>query len=261
MVSRVFATQFIRLMTVGRTAPLLCGCEDQNENHAGEYVVKLGGSMDRGVSGLIAELLGSRLASHFGILVPEPAIVHVSQEFAALVAKKNPEKAVAILASVGLNFGSRLIHPVTVWPVNRTIPEAMRQAAVEIFAFDALIQNPDRRVENPNLFTQSDDIFVYDHDLGFSFLLNILPNPQPWNMDAEPYLPNHVFFSRLRSHGVSLAQFKERLLALTDEAVEQLGAEVPEEWPHPDYQRVRGHLCAVRDHADDFIASLERRLA
>lgn len=64
--------------------------------------------------------------------------------------------------------------------MDKAIPDAMRQAAVTIFAFDALVQNPDRRFNNQNLLTRGDDIFVFDHEVAFSFLLDILRLPVIW---------------------------------------------------------------------------------
>jgi hypothetical protein len=56
---RLVATQFMRVMEVGRTAPILCGCHDQNRSNAGEYVIKLNQSM--GAGSPLLEFMGSRL--------------------------------------------------------------------------------------------------------------------------------------------------------------------------------------------------------
>lgn len=45
-----------------------------------------------------------------------------------------------------------------------------RDQAAAIFAFDLLIQNPDRHTVNPNLWTRSDRLVVYEHEQAFSFL-------------------------------------------------------------------------------------------
>jgi hypothetical protein len=129
------------------------------------------------------ELLASGLAAHFGIGAPEPALVWIEAPFAALIAESQPSRAARMRSSVGLNFGTRQLNDVTIWPVDRAIPEAMWQAAVNIFSFDALIENPDRRTGNPNLFSRGDDFLVYDHEMAFSFLLDILPSATP--MDSE----------------------------------------------------------------------------
>ena len=152
MIRRLTAIQFERFMTSGRTSPGLCGCEDQSGAMVGEYVVKLRGAV--GEVGLLNELFTARLAGHFGLASPEPALIAIDQALVDLVANTQPSQAVRIRDSVGLNFGTKALSGVSTWPVDKFIPDAMWQAAVDIFAFDALVQNPDRRFTNPNLFTR-----------------------------------------------------------------------------------------------------------
>ena len=123
---------------------------------------------------------------------------------------RQPRIAGKVRKSVGLNFGCELLTGVSTWLVGRTIPEAMWESAVHVFAFDALIQNPDRRYDNPNLLTRADDMFVYDHEAAFSFLLDVRPSSTPWMLDREAYLREHVFFKRLRSKPIDL-QASERI--------------------------------------------------
>jgi hypothetical protein len=198
MVPRITAAQFHRFMSSGRTTPVLCGCEDDLRNRVDDYVVKLRGGLDRRERGLVCELISSGLALHFGIAVPEPALVLIEADFAELVAAAEPQHADRFRNSIGLNFGSRLLFDVTGWPVDKWIPDAMWQAAVNIFAFDALIQNPDRRYSNQNLFTRGNEVFVYDHELAFSFLEAILPSTTPWQLEAQRYLTEHAFYRQLK---------------------------------------------------------------
>lgn len=260
MARQIIATQLIRGMTAGRTAPILCGCEDDQERPAGEYVVKLRGSLDRGNASLLLELVGSRLASHFGILVPEPAIVRIDADFAELFADHWPVKLTLARNSVGLNFGSKFIHPMAIWPVDKTIPGTMFQAAVDIFAFDALIKNPDRRYNNPNLFAQGDNFYVFDHETSFSFLLDILPRGAAWNLETETYLSDHVFFKRLKVKEIDLADFEEKMSSLTDQKLEQIGGEIPPEWLNEDWQRIQAHIREQCDHHVEFVEQVRRRL-
>jgi len=62
---------------------------NHSERHIGDYVVKLKGFTERREQGMLSELFASRLASHFGILVPEPALVEISPSFSDLVASAN----------------------------------------------------------------------------------------------------------------------------------------------------------------------------
>jgi hypothetical protein len=123
------------------------------------------------VTGLASELVASRLADYFGVPVPAPALVSIEPAFAELVAANQPAHSQRMRGSIGLNFGSRQLNDVMTWPVDKSIPDAMWATAVSIFAFDALIQNPDRKFNpNPNLFSRGDQIFIYDHELAFSFI-------------------------------------------------------------------------------------------
>ncbi len=98
----------------------MCGCADLNYHHDGEFVVKF-----LSAKGALFELLGSRLATHFGILVPEPAAVQVEQEFADVVNERLRQQGSSRRVGTGLNFGSRVVNPMTTWLVGRMIPEAM----------------------------------------------------------------------------------------------------------------------------------------
>ena len=182
MISTLQATTFHRFMANGRTSPALCSCEDSVGNVVGDYLVKLRGGMERGAIALASELVASRLASYFAISVPEPALVHIEADFAQQVVGTEPSHAKLMQASIGLNFGSRyLTHGVT-WPVDKSIPEAMWTSAVSIFAFDALIQNPDRKFRNPNLLGRGDELFLFDHELAFSFIEALFPQAEPWRL-------------------------------------------------------------------------------
>jgi hypothetical protein len=261
MVPRITAAQFHRFMTSGRTSPILCGCQDDQGNRVDDYVVKLRGGLDRGEAGLVCELVASRLASHFGISVPEQALVLMDVDFAELVAAAEPQHADRLRNSIGLNFGSRQLSDVSGWPVDKWIPEAMWQAAVDIFAFDALIQNPDRRYSNQNLLTRGDDIFVYDHELAFSFVEAILPSRSPWRLEGQPYLTEHVFYRQLKKKPIDLDGFTSALAALPGAALDAVLAEVPSEWNNERLSEIELHLRTVAGRAEEFAEEVKRRLA
>lgn len=260
MLPVVTATEFIKVMKSGRTAPILCGCSNQDGKPAGEFVVKLRQRIG-GTRGLLQEFLGSRLASHFGILVPEVGAVEIDLEFAEALDEQDRNLAASAKASIGLNFGTAIINPATTWLVDKSIPDAMWRDAVNIFAFDALIQNPDRRSANPNLFTQGDNIYVYDHETSFSFLFAVARSADPWNLEGEHYLDQHVFYRRLKAKEIDLGDFEERLVALTDDALGKIRDEVPGEWMHADLGQIEAHLTAVSGRAEEFSEQVRRRLA
>jgi hypothetical protein len=223
--------------------------------------VKLRGGMERGHTALICELVASRLASYFNLLVPEPALVSVDPDFADIVSDTYPNRTAQIRNSVGLNFGSRQLADVATWAIDRAIPEAMWQSATLIFAFDALIQNPDRRFNNPNLFSRGDTLLVYDHELAFSFLEDVLPQPAPWMLGNLRFLNDHVFFKRLKAKELDLVGFSSLLAALPDMALPSIMADVPPEWNNGNVAKIERHLRTVGEHATDFAEEIRRRLA
>jgi hypothetical protein len=80
-----------------------------------------------------------------------------------------PARAQVIRDSIGLNFGSQFLVNLTIWPVDKYVPSTMQEAAIRVYAFDALIQNPDRTFSNPNLGSRGDDLFILTTSLLFLF--------------------------------------------------------------------------------------------
>jgi hypothetical protein len=266
MLPRLTSVTFHHFMGSGRTSPVLCGCEDDSGNRAGDLVVKLRGGLDRGLTGLTCELIASRLATRFGLGVPEAALVTIDTDFAELVSSLEARsgdrvKADRIRNSVGLNFGTRQLSGVNTWPVDKSIPEAMWQAATEVFAFDALVQNPDRRFNNPNLLTRANEIFLLDHELAFSFLLDILAPAEPWRLDGQHYLNEHVFYRALKSKVIDITGFADTLAALSGPALEGILNDVPPEWNNGSLAKIERHLRTVSGHAAEFAEEIRRRLA
>lgn len=243
-VLQLTANQFIRRMGVGRTCPVLLGAED-GEGRTVEVVTKLRGP-ELSAKAQIAELVAALLAAHLGLEVPQAAVVDVAADFEAIVP---PNLASAFRASPGRNFGSvHLGTSFTTWPVGRSPAGVQRDQAAEIFAFDLLVQNADRRATNPNLWSRSERVGVYDHEQAFSFLyLPIIGGvPRPWVLadqaGAFRFMEGHAFYPSLRGTKLNVGPFESRLAALSDEVIESLLEAVPAEWQ-------QGHdLCAKTAH-------------
>jgi HipA-like kinase len=106
----------------------------------------------------------------------------------------------------------------------------LRPLAAEIFAFDTLIQNPDRRQVNPNLLTNGDEIYLCDHEQAFSFLAGVIGGKPPWTGQGLDYLRHHVFFQQLRGSDHNSERFRGALEALTDTRLSEYLDAVPNEW-------------------------------
>jgi hypothetical protein len=264
-VLRLNAVQFIRPMKVGRTGALLLGCEDaQSIQH--EVVVKLR-SREMTPKSQIAELVAALLARDLALDVPTPAIVDVPVGFAAVVS--DSPSAAAVKASPGPNFGSlHLGTSFTGWPNDRTPIGPARDQAAAIFAFDALVQNVDRRATNPNLWARSNTIGVFDHEQAFAFLyLTILGDPpRPWVVADQAqgfrFLEKHVFYPALRGGVVDLDGFEERLGQLTKPKIAGYVKVVPKEWRqgHDLCEKIADYLGEARRERTKLIAFLKHLL-
>ena len=211
---------------------MLLGAEDADGKGV-EVVTKLRGP-ELNVKAQISELIAAPLAAHLGLEVPQAAVVDVPAGFEAIVPVAH---ASAFRTSAGRNFGSvHLGASFTTWAVGRSPAGVQRDQAAEIFAFDLLIQNADRRATNPNLWSRSERLGVYDHEQAFSFLhLPIIGGaPRPWVLAGQTaafrFMEAHAFYPSLRGAKLNLGPFENRLAALSDEVIQGLLEPVPAEW-------------------------------
>jgi hypothetical protein len=259
------ATQFIKPMSVGRNRPLLLGCENAVGDKF-EVVVKFRGREMTGTA-QTAELLTALLADDLGLQVPQAAVVDVPIEFGLVIAERDEVKLVK--ASPGLNFGSvHLGAGFTTWPPGRNPVGAQRDQATDIFAFDTLIQNADRRAVNPNLWARSDRLGVYDHEQAFSFLsVPIIGGAsKPWITKDQgkgfDFLKQHIFYSSLRGGRLNLGPFRENLGALTAEKIQGYINAVPPEWQSQNdfCGSIATYLAQARQHRDALINFIQHIL-
>ena len=251
------ANQFLRPMGAGRTRPILLGAEDAKGTPY-EVVAKLRGP-ELSAKSQIAELVAAPLADLLGLDVPQAAVVDVPAGFEAIVP---PTHAALVRGSAGLNFGSVHLGPsFTTWAVGRSPHGVLRDQAAAIFAFDMLVQNPDRRATNPNVWSRSDRLGVYDHEQAFSFLhLPVIGGPpRPWvladRMGGFRFMEDHIFYPALRGARIDLGPFKSKLNGLSNQEIGSLVEPVPSEWciGHDLPKAIVAYLREARDEATAFL--------
>jgi hypothetical protein len=254
------ATVFHRFMRSGRTSPAIFGCTPGNRDEEADYVVKLRGGIEEGAAGLVCEVVAAELADYFGIGHPEAAIIGLDDELANLVAAQEPDKAELVRRSIGMNFGTKLLSSLVIWPVDRNPSASQLEAAAEVFAFDALIQNPDRRFSNPNVGTVGERVFIFDHELAFSFRRDIFRDNEPWKVSRLRFWPEHVFFNVLRRRALPIEGFMERLAAFPTNMIDQIGEQIPTAWGRDLIHTIKDHLSLVSANAEEFREELLRSL-
>ncbi|MBK7755208.1 MAG: hypothetical protein IPI35_02085 [Deltaproteobacteria bacterium] len=131
------------------------------------YVLKLGSQdPDFPVSELIAAGLGSRL----GVPMPAYAVLEAEPGLLNLLEALGDDDALELLGALktsgGACFGSRLLpNPLTRWtPGLHRALKLDDGVLAKILAFDALIENGDRRnAHNPNMLVSNGAIWAIDH--------------------------------------------------------------------------------------------------
>ena len=249
MLPLLIATRFLKVMGSGRTQPCLMACEGADGEEI-EAVVKLRWHPQIAPGAMGAEAMCSLFAADLDLPVQPPYRVQIDREFAATV--PDPVLRPIIEASAGLNFGSRKWGPgYTIWPRDQNLPRAMRRTAMEIFAFDGLIQNADRRAINPNCVFLGDEFLLYDHESAFSNFLVLFAKP-PWEPRGLDYLKDHIFRDALRGVALELDRLQGALEALDAARFQVYLDAIPAEWDGETITRAKAaeHLLNCIPHFD-----------
>ena len=141
--------------------------------------------------------------------------------------------AARIAASSRVAFGSRLAGPqYAPWNPGTALFEALVPLACAVFVFDGIIQNPDRRSDNPNCLVRGDAIRIFDHELAFTHRLMIGWRP-PWTLGGLRAMEapgHHIFRGILRGRTVDYAPIREAWAGLSDARVESYAEQLPPQW-------------------------------
>jgi|CXWL01.1.fsa_nt_gi hypothetical protein len=251
------AVEFRKRMTSGNSRPAVLLCEDGNGVVA-EYVTKFNSEIFRHKSGFLYEACAALLAAHFGIKTPGPALIRLDEPLADALSSDS-EMASLVRKNAGLNFGSRLISGYTTWPEDRAIPNHLRGAAADILAFDALIDNGNRTAENPNVLTDSRDIFLIDHELAFQFFT--YGGGSPGDIDrAVLGLKDHPFYNNFRRRVVDFSSFSRKLDELSENRVASLRSCLPDEMNGPELDQIAQWLRLLRDERVSFLRKIQEVL-
>ena len=158
MMRTVVATRYVTPLREGGSLPGLVEADDD-----GLYVVKFRGA-GQGPRALVAEWLAGELARTIGLAVPDLVAVEVDPALGD--AEPDEEIHDLVGASGGLNLGHGL-------PARRAVVQPGRAAtardlidaefAADVVWLDALVTNPDRTAQNPNLLVWHGRPWLIDH--------------------------------------------------------------------------------------------------
>jgi hypothetical protein len=237
-------------------------CEDGNGGSI-EVVAKFAHRCERGVNALIAEGIAAMLAADLDLPVPEPYIVAIDEDLkeelsVRILGKRPPDLSVPA-------FGSKLLTGFATLPRGKQVSAGLLQSALEILAFDVVIQNSDRLPGNPNCLTDGQHFAIIDHELSF-LTEGVIGWRPPWEHGALDYLriadATHLFYESLRGKTVNLDRLVGALEAVGDERLHAYLEALPEAWIGTASQenQMIDLLTSMRDNIDGIVTELRGAL-
>ena len=259
MLDSIEAIRFNGRMRSGRTEPcLLTGARDDAEEV--ELITKFSGSCDRGTKSLVSEAIAALLAADLGLPVTEPFLVRIDPDFIETISDVDAEQTVRRSSTVA--FGSKKLPPgFSVLPTDKPVARDMFSEAAEIFAFDGLIQNADRRKDNPNCLSDGNSLAIYDHELSF-IIEGVIGWQPPWQDNSLEFLRRHVFYDDLKGMSFSLERLEGAWEAISDERLAEYRNVLPFEWTNNDpyADEVINYISQVRENITASLAQVVRVL-
>lgn len=262
------AERLEKVLISGRTCPLLLECarstaepqsglrfESATERRL--MVVKALGLPEVTPESLFREMFGNLLARQLGVGTPTPALVNLEPEFVAAIKPFLPNQ---VQLHTGIGVGCEYFrHGFTnVLPDAYLSDELLAQAAL-LYAFDLLVQNPDRTRNRPNSALRAGNLIAYDFELAFSFLM-VIGKPTPvWEFSQHGIAADHLFRSTLRNRTVDWQPFVSAVSSLTKRQLEALCDPIPSAWCGQAAQVIE-HLLKVKRHARKLAVELQRSL-
>lgn len=238
MFDTVYASRFIRPMKSGKNRPCLIECEREDGEFV-EVVVKGSATTIQGRRDLAIEAICGMIAKDLGLPIPEFFAVELDPEFINDI--RDQKARTDLSAGDRYAFGSRLLPTgFTMWPGFQVVPENFQQVAAEIFTFDAIVVNGDRRPDNPNCLFSGSEIAIIDHELCFAYELFW---KEPWladGFDSRTGPEKHIFSKAwLKKCPANLDRFKHAWANIDECRVNAYFNALPPTWVFDTNERIR----------------------
>lgn len=175
----------------GGTKPVKIEAVDK-DNNIGQYVVKIFKKKhEYEAFATSKEFISSFLASEFDLLTPEYFVIKIKKDYVADLYDDEELKELHF----GYHFCTKLIEGSLPFNSNAKNHFLLGYDHANIFSFDYLMLNFDRRRIKPNMLIKNDDIYIIDHEITLPFYS--IPGGQ-----KTEYTKN-TFFSQTNSFNMS----------------------------------------------------------
>lgn len=226
------ASRWIGFKSSGRTSPAVIGCDLPGGGEV-ECVVKLGGHKESTPHQPVCETIAALLAMDLGLPIAEPLLVEITADFARYaIPSTEPNARARCEKAIGFAFAThQLPAGYALPPVGKPPSRKLLPSLAELYAFDGLIQNADRKAANPNCLVKGDKLGIFDHDQAFGFLLDLF-GPQPvGKVESYPFLKGHFAHAFLRRDRAAFERLEGAWEAITPARVSGYQEFLPDAWP------------------------------
>ena len=217
----------------GSTKPLVVTAKSCKGDYR-HFVIKIFSQEDSydSFSYTIREFYSAFNSKHFEIKTPFYALLKISD---TVLASTDPVIKSRIEASNRkCFFGVEFIEPTLDYSPSMGFGDLKEYDIENIFGFDVLIRNVDRRIDRPNLFFSDKKIYVIDHDssllIGKKTFDEYMDNPKlyPSFITGEGGNREHIFYSYIKRNRNKLTfdEFEENLRTFPIASLKQMSEQL-----------------------------------
>lgn len=202
---------------------------------------------------LACEYFGNVVAREMGVQAPTPHILMLDSETVRAMNADYRVKASGAIVPEGIAVGSEWFSPAVTPGIGGRLIGVQAEEAARIYAYDLMLQQPDRTTKNPNILEIRSHFVAIDFETSCSFLFAILADPAPWRVSAFPYSRSHFFRARLTPSTVDWRALVMPMIHIDLKVLDQVVDEaLPSAW-HDDCHRVLEHIEKLKQREMDLI--------
>lgn len=249
----IYALSGIKLLGSGTTQPMLIRGVCTKSNVKEDYVVKYIKSPRMSPESSCRELIAAFIAKELEMNVADPATIIVTDEFVETLIGKEGYKFAQ--NSLGLNFGCKYVPGMMEILINQPLTNNQYEQAERIFALDIFISNADRNHNKQNMLTDGEKILIFDHELAFGFVMDIIKNSTPWILsDSDKvWVKNHFFYQAMKEGEPNFDTFVEKFEVLNENFWNCLNVLIPEKWRTQQVDEIKSNLTALIENKGMFL--------
>ena len=245
----------------GTTRPMLIRGVCSTTGEKSDYVVKFRNAHRMSNESSCRELVAAFIARELDMHVVEPALVNISPDFVETLIGRDGYKNAA--NSLGLNYGCKHVPGYIEFIRNQSLSISQYDQAQDIFAFDIFVGNADRRFDKQNMLTDGEKILIFDHELAFGFVMDIIKNPEPWliTLGDLDWIKNHYFYPILRQNEHNFDMFVDSFEVIDENFWNRLLYFIPKDWITNEVEQIKRNLQLLIMNKQKFRDELYRVLS